>query len=74
MVSTRLLDLTTLELCEFPISQMPSYLAVSHVWSEGLFTPSYRDHIRDCEGVQIIQSLLEQRPELSQLHFCWVDT
>ena len=74
MAVTRLLDLTTLELCDFPISQMPPYLAVSHVWSEGLFTPSHQEDMESCEGLKVIQSLLEQRRELSRIRYCWVDT
>jgi hypothetical protein len=74
VASTGLLDLTTLELCGFPINEMPPYLAVSHVWSEGLFAASYRDRIKDCEGIQMIQSLLKHSPELSRLKHCWVDT
>lgn len=74
MASTRLVDVATLELCTFPISQMPPYLAVSHVWSEELFAPSYRNHIQDCEGMKMIQSLSKERPEMSRLKHCWADT
>ena len=74
MALARLLDLTTLEICEFPINQMPPYLAVSHVWSEGLFAPSHRDHLESCVGLQMVQSCLKQVLYLSRLQYCWVDT
>jgi hypothetical protein len=73
-VSTRLLDLNMLKLCEFPIDQIPPYQAVSHVWSKGLFAASDRHRLEDCAGLKMIQSLLERRPELSHLEHCWVDT
>ena len=74
MALPRLLDLTTMEICEFPINQMPPYLAVSHVWSEGLFAPSHRDDLKSCEGLQMVQSCLKQILYLSRLQYCWVDT
>ena len=74
MASVRLLHFTTLELCEFPVGWMPPYLAISHVWSEGLFAPSHITHVKDCKGFQLIQSFLEQHSTLSTLQYCWVDT
>ena len=75
---TRLLELSTMQVHNFPIDSMPSYLAISHVWSEELFAPIYLDRsgnvVLECRGMDMLRTLLEQRPELPEVKYCWVDT
>ena len=77
-IQTRLLKISTMRLHKFPINRMPPYLATSHVWSEELFSPIYLDRdrhiVRFCQGIDILREFLHQKPHLSEVRYCWVDT
>jgi hypothetical protein len=58
MVRTRLIQLDTLSIFDVEIEHMPRYLAISHVWSENLFPPRFRDTRHLARGVTILKRLL----------------
>lgn len=51
---------------------MPKYLALSHVWSEGLFSPTMVHNMTESRGLQMIQSALHQK--FRDIRHFWVDT
>ena len=75
---TRLVELSTMRLHQIPVNEMPAYLAISHVWSEELFAPTYLDRdgdiVRDCQGMDMLRVFLQQRPQLPEVQYCWADT
>jgi len=74
MTLTRLLNLATDQLVVFEIGSMPTYVAISHVWSEALFPPSLRGSPREADGMQMIATLLTSPNESITCTYCWIDT
>jgi Heterokaryon incompatibility protein (HET) len=74
---TRLVDISTIGLQEFPISSTPAHLGISHVWSERLFATTYLNKASTSLifviGMEMLR-LLKQRPRLPRVQYCWVDT
>ena len=68
----RLVHTNTLSLQEFRLDRMPRYLALSHVWSEGLFPPTMVHNMTESRGLQMIQAAIHQKFRVIE-HF-WVDT
>lgn len=70
--TTRLVHADTLSLQEVRLDRMPRYLALSHVWSEGLFPPTMVHNMTESRGLQMIQAALHQN--FRNIKHFWVDT
>ncbi|KAF2084816.1 hypothetical protein K490DRAFT_59290 [Saccharata proteae CBS 121410] len=73
MTSTRLLNLHTYELEPYEIGDMPSYVAISHVWSERFFPISAKGDPQTAEGIPMIRQIFkDSRYPITS--YCWIDT
>ena len=74
MTLTCLVNLASNQLEVFEIGSMPSYVAISHVWSETLFPPSLRGSPQDADGMRMIATLTSSQKESMTCIYCWIDT
>lgn len=79
MVGTKLINLTTHQLEEYAINQMPLYIAISHVWAEALFPPIKIGSMSSTDGMKLVVEALRQfqardSPMLKPPAHCWIDT
>jgi hypothetical protein len=65
----RLLELTSLKLEEFSFDHTPPYVAISHAWSDGLFSPGPNLVL---PGMKFIHAALCTKHPNTK--YCWVDT
>ena len=67
---TRLLHVDSSSLTEFPIHNLPPFIAVSHAWGDSLFPPHvpFPQHT----GAKAIKRLLSQR--FPEVEHCWIDS
>jgi hypothetical protein len=75
MVSTKLLNVRTLQLEQYDISSLPPYLAISHVWADELYPPECLHSITETQplGMQMVMSAFEHE-DLQNVHYCWIDS
>lgn len=72
MVFTRLLNIEFMQLETHAIGQMPPYVAISHVWSEGLFSPLHLNDFDSSPGLRLLLNAALR--ELRFINYLWIDT
>ncbi|KAL5321429.1 hypothetical protein ACEPPN_009387 [Leptodophora sp. 'Broadleaf-Isolate-01'] len=74
MTSTKLINLKTFQLEPFVISEMPPYVATSHVWSENLFPVASISSMSTTPGMRMVAAALQELNEADRPQYCWADT